>query len=319
MNKDELLRELENKVNMGEISRAEIISRFSSVMPMEKGIKHFSVNKMLYVLGAAIVVIGVVIFAGQIWNDIGSLGRITITLGLGLLLTVIGSVLLKNKPEQNIGSVFHAIGGVLIPGGAIVTLLEFKVDFVSAWPLAITYGVIFAFYLLLNSIHKNVILTLFSIFNGTAFVYFLVTSMINGSFYSNGDIYAYLFMVIGLTYILLAHSFQDGWNNKIVDILYFLGSTIFLGATFSRVFDSTVWQMLYFFIVAGGLFFSVYIKSRNILIVSTIFLIVHVSYITGKYFADSLGWPVSLIVLGFIFIGLGYLSINLNKKYIKNN
>lgn len=31
----------------------------------------------------------------------------------------------------------------------------------------------------------------------------------------------------------------------------------------------------------------------------------------------SIGWPASLILLGFIIIGIGYFSISLNRKYLK--
>lgn len=326
MNKEELLQELSVKISTGEISREEIATRFSFAPTTQTAIitedskisTPFSVTKMLYVLGAAIVVIGIVIFVSQIWDDIGSFGRIAVTLGLGFLITAIGSMLLKSKPDQNIGTVFHFIGGMLIPGGAVVTLSELNVDFVSLWPVAITFGVIFAFYLLLNSVHKNAILTFFAIANGTAFVYLLVEAIVDGPFYRHEDLYAYLTMVIGASYLLLAHAFRDGWNKKLIGVLYFFGITGFLGAAFSQVFDSVPWQMLYFLIVIGGLFLAVYVRNRSILVMSTLFLIAHVSYITSEYFADSLGWPISLVILGFVFIGLGYISVNINKKYIAN-
>lgn len=326
MNKEELLQELSVKISTGEISREEIANRFNFT-PIIRGeagtensrsLTHFSVTKMLYVLGAAIVVIGIVIFISQIWDDIGSFGRIAVTLGLGLLITAIGSILLKSKPDENIGTVFHFIGGMLIPGGAIVTLSELSADFVSLWPVAITFGIIFAFYLLLNSIHKNPILTFFAIANGTAFVYLIVEAIIDEPFYRHEDLYAYLTMVIGASYLLLARAFRGGWNKKLIGVLYFFGITGFLGATFSQVFDSVPWQMFYFIIVIGGLALSVYMRSRSILVVSTLFLITHIAYITGEYFADSLGWPIALVILGFVFIGLGYISININKKYIAN-
>jgi len=125
-------------------------------------------------------------------------------------------------------------------------------------------------------------------------------------------------MVIGASYLLLAHSFRDGWNKKLIGLLYFFGITGFLAAAFSQVFISFLWQMLFFVILLGGLFLSVYVKSRSILIVSTLFLIAHVSYITGEYFADSLGWPIVLVILGFVFIGLGYVSITINKRFLKS-
>jgi hypothetical protein len=329
MNKEELLQELSTKVNSGEISREEIIGQLNlpqatqhSQQHLEddnklKKFSHISVTKILYVLGASVVTIGIVIFVAQIWNDIGSLGHIMVTLGLGLLMATIGSILLKQKPEDNIGPTFHFIGGMLIPGGAVVTLSELKSDSATLWPVAITFGVIFAFYLLINAIHKHAILTFFAIANGTAFIYLLVEAIVEGPYYRHEDLYAYLTMVIGASYLLLAHSFRDGWNKKLIELLYLFGITGILGAAFSQVFNSLPWQLLYFIIILGGLLLSVYIRNRTILVMSTLFLIAHISYITNEYFTDSLGWPISLVILGFMFIGLGYVSVTINKKYIK--
>ncbi len=323
MTKDELLAELSLKVSTGELSQSEVLGRLnlSTITATTPGTetlpaKHFSATKMLYVIGVIIVVIGVLFFVSQIWDALGSPGRILITLGLGFLFTGIGSMLLKTKPEQNIGSVFHAIGGMLIPGGSIVALTELHVNLDSMWPVTVTFGVIFGFYLLLSYIHKNAILTFFAIANGTMFTYLLVSALLGSSWYNNGDVYAYLTMIVGASYILLGYSFRDGWNSKLSSVLYLFGSLAFMGAAFSRVFDSVLWQMLYFFIVAGGIFLAVYMRNKAILAISTLFLIAHISYITSKYFADSIGWPVCLVVLGFIFIGLGYASVNINKKYI---
>lgn len=332
MNKEELLHELSRKVDSGEISRQELTSRFNLTLqghsgehaehgeyPAQKPApSNFSVTKMLYVLGALIVVIGIVIFFYQIWEDIGSFVRILITLGLGFIITALGSILIKDKPKDNIGLVFQFIGGMLIPGGALVMLSELNVVQDTAWPLAITFGIISLFYALLNYVHKNVVLTFFTIANTTAFVYLLVGAMIDGSYYDEGDIFAYLTMFIGASYLLLAHTFRASWNKGIVGMLCLFGSAGFLGAGFSRVFDSGPWQMFFFIVIICGFFLSIYMKSRAILTMSTIFLIVHMSYITGEYFADSVGWPVSLVVLGLVFIGLGYTSINISKKYIRN-
>jgi positive regulator of sigma E activity len=277
---------------------------------------HFSVTRMLYVLGATIAIVGIVIFVSQIWQDIASSARIAITLGLGFLMAMIGSVLLKQRPDEHLGTIFHFMGGMLIPGGTLMTLHEMGVDFSSMWPVAISFGIIFVFYVLLNLVHKNQILTFLSVANGTMFTYLLVEAIIGGSFYQHQDLYKYVTMVVGMTYLILGYSFRESWNKDLTEVLYFFGSLGFLGASFSQVFDSELWRITFFLIVFGGLFLSVYLKSRSILLLSTGFLIGHVSYITGKYFADSIGWPVSLVMLGFVFIGLGYTSVMINKKYI---
>lgn len=324
MNKGELLQELSSKIDSGEISREEVISRLNLAPEKQqrsgegrKRLSHFSVTKMLYILGAAIVITGIAFFVVQIWDDIGSFSRILVTLGLGLFITVIGSILLKRKPEDNIGSIFHFIGGMLIPIGSVVALYELDVSVSSLWPVAITFGAIFVFYLLLNITHKHPVLTFFTIANGTAFIYLIIEAMVEGPYYRHDDLYAYLTMVVGASYLLLAYAFHNSWNKKLIGVLYFFGSAGFLGAAFSRVFDSVPWQLIYFPIILGGLFLSAYMRSRSILVISTLFLIAHISYITSEYFADSLGWPISLVILGFAFIGLGYASITINKKYIK--
>ncbi|MEX2052368.1 MAG: hypothetical protein WD991_01570 [Candidatus Paceibacterota bacterium] len=322
MTKEELLQELSVKIMTGEIHRDEALSRINVVSGVVsddtlegRGPKAVSINKMLYFLGAAIVLIGIMIFIGQLWDDLGSFGRILVTLGVGLALTFSGSMLLRTKPEDKIGPVFHALGGLLIPSGAMVLLYEMYVDW-NIWSVAVTFGIIFAFYLFLNSMQKHPVLTIFSIGNGTAFVYFLMEAILEEPFWSHGDIFAYLTMAVGVSYILLGKSFIGGWNHQLTRIMYFLGSSGILIAAFSQVFGSELWQLLYFLLAFGGLALSVRLKSSAILTTSTLALLAHVSYITGEYFADSLSWPLALIILGFVFIGLGYLSISINKRYI---
>lgn len=320
MTKEELLRELRTKISTNEMSREEVLGYLNVAVPAPIQNKpdissHFSITKILYVLGAIIVVVGVLVFVSEIWDDIGSLGRILVTLGVGLLFAAIGTMLYKEKPDDSIGTIFHFIGGLLIPGGAMVTLSEFSTGQDPSWPMAITIGLVFLFYVLLNVVHKKPILTFFTIANGTATVYLLLNAVLQNS-YETGDIYEYLTMAVGISYLVLAHDFREGWNKALFGVLCFFGPLAFLGASFSKMLDSGIWEFLFVLFVMGAFFLSIHLKSKNILIVSTLFLIAYVVYITNEYFADSLSWPVILVFLGLFFIGLGYVSININKKYI---
>jgi len=327
MNKEELLHELAIKLSTGEMSRDDVLQHLNitptlpQIAPQATTLKqplHFSFTKMLYVLGAAVVVLGVVLFVGQIWNDIGSAGRIVVTLGLGIVFGAIGSMLMKDRPESGLGAVFHALGGLMIPGGALLTLYEIDSSLLeNTWVVATTFGVLFAFYCILALAHKNAVLTFFAIVNGTAATYALISAMLENTTGSiANDIFIYLTIIIGLCYFLLAHGFRGGWNAKLMGALYFFGSFAFLGATFSRVFEARLWELFYFVILLGSFWLSVFLKSRIVLVFSTLFLVAHISYITSEYFADSLGWPIVLVILGFVFIGFGYASFAINKKYI---
>ncbi len=322
MTRDELLQELSAKITAGEITREELsswlqLSPVNSTSQVSKK-SNFSINKILYVIGAIIVIIGLAFFVSQIWEDIGSVGHIAVTLGMGALLTGIGSMLLIQKPEDHIGSVFHLIGGVLVPGGALVLLNEFHVDLDNLWPVAMTFAVVSLVYLALSLFHKNAIVTFFAIANATVCVYVALTAILQDMqyYYSFDEIYAYLTMIVGISYLLLSRAFRGGPIGKLSDTLTFFGTSGFFGAAFSRVFDSGIWQLLFFVLVALGLFLAVRWKDRTILAVSTLALIGHITYITTEYFADSVGWPILLVLLGFLFIGLGYGSVALSKKYI---
>jgi hypothetical protein len=325
MDKEKLLQELALKISSGEITREEVVHHFTDLQShsdggeteFKKDIKHLAVTKILYIFGTSVIVLGILTFVAAIWDVLGSTTRIVLTLGLGITFALSGSILLKKKPGESIGGLFHVIGGVLIPGGVLVMLSELNWDIISKWPSVIAFGSLFVFYMLLNLVHKNVSLTFFTIVNGTIFINQFVGATISGLTYeASHTVSKYVQMVIGANYLLLAHVFREGWNKKLVSPLQFFGTTWFFMSAFLMVFDSIIWQILFLLFVIGGFALSIYMKSRTILGISTLFLIVHFSYITGKYFAGSLGWPLSLILIGFALIGLGYMSIQINKKYL---
>lgn len=314
MNQSSLLQELAAKLATGEVTREQILAVVQT--PTATTPANTVLTRILYVFGAAIAVVGMIIFVSQVWTDLGSIGRVVVTLGLGVTLAIAGSILYVQKPENPIGTIFHSMGGLLIPGGAMVALSEMSVDQHSLWPVFFTFVIITAFYIPLCLVHRRIVLTIFSIANTTTCAYLLVAALLEESTYQLDHIYAWLTMAIGLGYLLMAHSFRQTWNKLLAWVLAFFGSVAFLGAAFSQVWDSVVWQVAFCFLIIAGLYASAHFKSRTILAVSTGFLIAHVSFITSEYFSDSLGWPISLVLLGFALIGLGYGSFVINRNYI---
>ena len=218
MEKEQLIQAVSLKIASGEISREEIIRRLgliptaqfspqSVVVADNSGNRHFTVTKMLYVLGAGIVSIGILIFIAQLWDDMGTVGRISITFGLGVLFAALGSMLLQQVAVTRIGQVFHAIGGLLIPGGAMVALIDLNID--SEWSIAIVFLCISAMYVLLNYVHKNIVLSIFTILNVTAAVYLVCYAVLEPvlRYYDLTDVLLYLTMTFGLCYLALAHTF----------------------------------------------------------------------------------------------------------------
>jgi len=328
---DQLLDELNRRVQDGELDRNQVQLLLDSIPGQDResasvagspdqdnGLRaafpEFSLTRLLYVIGGLLVVLGIIYFMSQLWGDMSAALRILITLGAGLVFAGAGSLFLIQEPEKDLGNVFHAIGGCLIPGGALVTLDEMVSNVNTTGPVAITVGLVFLFYLALVIYHRRVVVNFFAFATGTAFVYLLSDSLMPSI---GPDYYSYLTMMIGISYVIYGVAFTGGWNDRLIPLLYFFGPLGFYGAAYSRIANTQLMELLYPFLAFGGLALSVVVlKSRIALTISTLAVISYVVYLTREYFADSIGWPVALIILGFIVIGLGYLSVNLNRRYL---
>lgn len=320
-----LLDELASRIESGAISEAEVRTLLeqstgtASTAPSPTGpiarLPSLSIMRLLYVIGAIFITLGVLYLVSQIWDDLGAAGRIFITLGLGLIFAGTGSYFMLRDPARGLGTVFHGIGGCIIPGGALVTLDEMGVDFDSTWPITLTIAMVFVFYTALTFVHRRVILTFWAFTNGTALAYLLMNSLLPTA---SGEHYDYLTMTIGISYLICAYLFRSDWNDRLSPLLNFFGAIGFYGAAFSQVPDRVFMEMLFPILAFGGLALSVaLLHSRLLLVISNLAIIAYIIYFTAEYFADSIGWPVALILLGFIIIGIGYFSISLNRKYLK--
>ena len=315
MNTQELLQELSDKVSRGEVMEEDIyrILKKDTVSSKKTG----TITKVLYGIGAVIVLIGIIIFFGQVWEDIGAVARVIVTLGLGIVMAVSGSILLKNRSQHMIGSVFHVIGGVLIPSGLLVLLSELG-ESDSLWPITFVFLATSILYGLLMVAHRKLVLTSLFIINVTVFIYLLMGALLenaSANIVENAIIAISVFL--GVSYLLASHSFINTWNEKLRGPLNLLGSAFVLVAMFNKMFSGGVWELIYVAILVAGISVSVFVRSKAILATTTIALISYVTYITGQYFADSFGWPITLISLGFVFIALGYFSVAFGKRYIE--
>jgi len=333
MEKEKLLEEISQGLREGVVSREELLGFLgfdgSSLQAMgiedkkeEKRKRSLSVTEILYYLGGVVIVLGIVFFFAQIWAEMDSFFRIVVTLGLGMIFAFFGTVFLKTRPDVglNLGTIFHFVGGVLIPSGMLVVLSEFNwID--RDWSVTFALGVAAFFYLLLDAKLKHPILTFFTLVLGTLASYGLIgetVRVLDVGYETENTIFEYFAVAVGVFYLFTSFKFREGRNKSLLSFINFFGSAMALVALFLLAMDYGFWLLIFPFLALGSMFLSTVLKSRGILINSTLALLSFMSYVTGKYFADSIGWPISLIFLGFVFIGLGFVSISVNKKYLKS-
>jgi hypothetical protein len=69
--------------------------------------------------------------------------------------------------------------------------------------------------------------------------------------------------------------------------------------------------------IAVCIWLSTLLRSRTLLAVGTLALVVYVGDLSGRYFADSIGWPLVLIGMGGLLMGAGTAAVRLHRRYIR--
>lgn len=345
MDRFELIRRVEELAAQGQISREELVGaweRGTGLVGGEAGNQQIaaadehtemvaktkmSLSDVLYAIGALVVIVGISVLIGQRWDVLSSAMRMMVTLGFSLLLYAAGMVLFGDRRTGKLSQAFFTISCFLLPLGVYVSLHEMGASLVSLWLHVIVTGVLSSFYLVSYRITSQAQFLLFGIIFGTSSFVLLTEKLVDAGgdvrrygreWYVNFGLYRT--MLVGLSYALLGYVFSSVKERVLTPFFYFFGLLSFLGAAFglSTKDDVTgmVWMVLFMFLVGGVIYLSVFLKNRIFLYLGSLYLLVFIFWITGKYFADSVGWAFALIVAGFGLIGVGYLTFWIQRRYI---
>ena len=67
----------------------------------------------------------------------------------------------------------------------------------------------------------------------------------------------------------------------------------------------------------AGVYLSALVHSRTLLFVAPGATLAYTAWFTGEHFADSVGWPIALVVFGLIMIGLSALAFRIDRDYVR--
>jgi hypothetical protein len=326
MDKQQLLSEISQMAQSGQLSQAEVLSAFGvapAQMPGVASANHLSISEILYYIGGAIVFLGICVLCYQNWDSFNSFLRIFITLGSCLASFVVAVLLNRYENLKKPSNAFFLLFGMLAPLGVGVVFKEAGFDLSSnilwvgvyAMLTAVFFGVFWYFK------QKNILL-FFSIAFATILFHYVVAWLVgenlSGQDYSK--IWEYQFLVVGLTYMLVGRFLALTLQKALVGVLYGFGSLFFLGAALAlggwQPNQNAFWELIYPLLVFGLIFWSVYAKSKAILVFGTLFLIGYILKLTGEYFTSGLGWPLALVIAGLLIMLVGYYAVRINKRYL---
>lgn len=254
---------------------------------------------------------GVFIFAGlgllvsMLWPDMGSAERVIITLGPGIIAFILGCLWHRDARFARAATPVFLVAAFLQPTGLFVFLDEFVPR--SGEPELAAMAVFGV--LCLQQ-------TLAFIQLGRASLLFLAIAFWAGALGAaltwlevDADVTA---LTVGISLLFLARHATTAAHPGVSPFWYFLGGGLLLGGTFNLVEGGPL-ELAY--LVANGflIYLSILVASRSLLFVSVAGLIGYLSYFTYEYFADVIGWPVAMIVMGLVMIGVSAYAFKLGQ------
>lgn len=264
-------------------------------------------GRILGYLGGIFIFAGLSIFIGLNWEVMNTAARIIITLGSGIVLFIMAIVASGDERYQRVKVPLFLISAAIQPVGIMVAIDELFSGGDGHVAALVTSGLMLFQQFAVFWKKREISLLFTSIF--FALCFFSVGLDWLGM---NEELNV---LVMGASTVLLCIGLERTTFSGVNPFWYLVGSAGFYFGLFDLLKHSPV-ELLFLAFACGGVFLSTWVRSRVLLFVSTVTILAYISYFTSEHFQDSLGWPLVLIVLGFVFIGLSALAIRINRRYI---
>jgi len=121
-------------------------------------------------------------------------------------------------------------------------------------------------------------------------------------------------LIIGVSVMLTAYGLQKAARYpRLSGLGYFIGSIMAYSGLFDLVQHTSI-ELLYLAVTASVLYGCVVLQSRALLLTTVIAMLGFIGYYSAEHFANSLGWPVTLILMGVAFLAVGTLAIKVKQR-----
>ena len=306
--KDDALQDIVALAQHNQITLAEIAQALETSSVQPNAASASVLPKLFGYVGGIFVFAGIGVFISMYWDDFGSASRVIITLGSGLMAFVMGLVCLSDQKYERAVTPLFLMAALLQPTGIMVMLQEYS----SGGD--VRHGLLFmAAYMLVQQgatfwAKQRTVLAFSAVLFGCIFF---------ANLFDIWDIDEKLIgIVIGSSLLCIAYAMQQSRHMAIAPFWYFVGAVLLLWSIFESV-ENSLLEPVYLGATAFVIFLSTYVRSRTLLLVGTLAMLIYIGYYTAEHFANTVGWPIALVIIGIALIGLSALAVRLNNRYIK--
>jgi hypothetical protein len=121
-------------------------------------------------------------------------------------------------------------------------------------------------------------------------------------------------LIIGLSVMLTAYGLHRSERYpRLIALGYFFGSIMAYAGLFDLV-QNTSFELIFLAVSAAVLYACVVLESRALLLTTVIAMLTFIGYYSAEHFADSLGWPITLVLMGVAFLGVGTIALKVRRQ-----
>jgi hypothetical protein len=259
-------------------------------------------------LGGTFVFVGLAIYIGMRWNDLGSAGRVLLTLGPGFCAFVLALVCTTNAAFAGAALPLFLIAALVQPTGILVMMKEFSQGGDPA------YGVLFmnmvmafqqgcTFWAL-----RRTVLALTTTIFATGFATVALDLLHVG--------HDLMGIVLGVSLGCVAWNLDRSPHRSLAGPVYFFAALLFLAACYHALRHTAI-EVLFVGLSCAVVFLSIVARSRSLLAVGTLALIAYIGDFIAEHFANNLNAPIVLMFAGFMLIAIGAAAVRINNRYIR--
>lgn len=322
--KDEVLSFIKNVTTDTPRPLEELVPVPTSQPPQHQETDKFS--KILTWFGAGIVVLGFLVLIGLGWEKFSPALKIAISFGGAVGLIWAGIYYDDGAARRSAALALYVAGSLLLPIGVLILLLqlfilrELAVIMIPAVVAAISYG------LLLRYTKFNVFVVFcylaVSVVYATLVAYLLPKiGLLDGSTMAllsqyAAVLWAYATIVAVRPLCIDAYRKSAGW-------LYFFGlfgffsCSLFWFEPYGAQVNTVIWNIIYPIAAAAIMYASIRLQSKLFLIIGSLALTAYVLKITAQYFAETIGWPIAMIIFGLLVIGIASQANVIRQRFVR--
>jgi hypothetical protein len=241
------------------------------------------------------------------WDELGPAGRVLLTLGPGLCLFVLALVCTTDARVDGAATPLFLVAGLVQPTGILVMLREYgrggdpehAVLFMSLAMLVQQACTFWA--------RRRTVLAF------TSCVFWAITltvsfDLLDANMHVAG-------VAIGASLLCIGWSLDRSPHRAIAGLVYFFAAALLLEETYAWLRREPL-EILFLGAACGVVVLAAVARSRSLLVVGTAALVGYIADFIYRHFADNLGAPLALMVIGLVLLAAGAAAVRLNAQYI---